>query len=200
MLTRRTTLALLAATSLVGGRAEAQEIKVEEMTLGAEDAPVTLVEYASFTCPHCARFHSEVFPKLKANYIDTGKVKFVYREVYFDRFGLWAAMMARCGGPEKYFAIADLLYEKQREWLSGNDPAEIVANMRRIGLSAGLTNEQIDACLNDRPMAEALVAEFQKNVEADGVNATPTLFVNGTKYSNMPYEELAAILDKELGS
>ena len=81
--------------------AEIDKSLVVEMALGAEDAPVTVIEYASFTCPHCRNFHQNTFKQVKENYVDTGKVRFIYREVYFDRFGLWAGMVARCGGPEK---------------------------------------------------------------------------------------------------
>ena len=84
---------------------------VVDMALGQEDAPITVIEYASFTCPHCANFHATVFDELRQNYIDTGKIRFIMREVYFDRFGLWAGMVARCSGdPAKYFGTADLVY------------------------------------------------------------------------------------------
>jgi protein-disulfide isomerase len=200
MITRRTALAVLAATTLPGSVSFAQEdIAVQEMRLGAELAKVTVMEYASFTCPHCANFHTTVFGDLKVNYIDTGKINFVYREVFFDRFGLWAAMMARCE-PTKYFGISDMLYKRQAEWVQAGEPADVITAMRKIGLVAGLTNEQLDTCLQDQKTAEALVAEFQKNTTADEVTSTPTLFVNGTKYSNMGYAELAAIIDEQLGS
>lgn len=172
--------------------------RVVEMALGDPDAPVTVIEYASFTCPHCAAFHAGPFQDLKANYIETGKVRFIYREVYFDRYGLWAAMVARCGGEDRYFGISDMIYDQQRDWLAGNDPAVIADNLRRIGRTAGLTDEQIDTCLKDRDMAEAMVALYQENAERDGINSTPSFLINGTKYSNMSYADFAAILDEEL--
>ena len=98
---------------------------------------MTVVEYASFTCPHCATFHNDTFKKLKADYIDSGKVKFIYREVYFDRYGLWASMVARCGGQEKFFGIADLIYKSQSEWTRAGEPAAIVDELRKIGRLAG---------------------------------------------------------------
>ena len=88
--------------------ADAPAIEIKDMTLGPVDAPVTLIEYASYTCPHCATFHASVFKDLKRDYIDTGKVHFIYREVYFDRYGLWASMVARCGGDMKYFAVQEI--------------------------------------------------------------------------------------------
>lgn len=170
---------------------------VEEMQIGDPDADVTVVEYASFTCPHCRTFHETVFEELKQNYIDTGKVNFVHREVYFDRYGLWAAMVARCGGGGRYFGIADLIYEQQEEWVQG-EPAEIVSNLRRIGKTAGLDDGQLDTCLGDAEKAQALVETYQANAEADEITSTPSFVIDGTKYSNMSYDELSSILDEKL--
>jgi len=172
---------------------------VREMTLGDENAPVTVIEYASFTCPHCANFHAEVLDDLKANYIDTGKVRFVYREVYFDRFGLWAGMVARCGGGEKYFGIADLIYERQSEWTAGETPGEVAGNLAAIGRTAGLSEAEVGACLQDVNMAQALIAVFEETTQADDINSTPSFVIDGTKYSNMSYDAFAAILDEKLG-
>lgn len=172
---------------------------VVEMTLGADDAPVTVVEYASYTCPHCATFHNGQFKQLKAEYVDTGKVRFVYRDVYFDRFGLWAAMVARCE-PSKFFGVTDLLYQQQSEWIAGgSDPALIAENLRRIGRLAGLENDQLEACLADNENAQTLVAWYQANAEADDVSSTPTLIIDGDKHGNMAYPALKAILDEKLG-
>ena len=171
---------------------------IEEMVMGSDDAPVTIIEYASFTCPHCAAFHTGPFKQLKADYIDTGKVKFIYREVYFDRFGLWASMVARCGGQEKFFGIADLAYKSQSEWTRAGEPAAIAEELRKIGRLAGMDNETLDACLNDAGKAEALVAWFQKNAEEDEITATPSFIIDGEKQSNMPYDEMKAIIDKAL--
>ncbi|MEL7256672.1 MAG: DsbA family protein [Pseudomonadota bacterium] len=190
---------LLGAAHAQDSDAEIDLSLVEEMTLGAEDAPVTIVEYASFTCPHCASFHASQFKELKSEFIDTGKVKFVYRDVYFDRFGLWAAMVARCGGPERFFGISDMIYEQQRDWIgSGQDPVAITNNLRRIGKVAGLSDDQLDACLSDADKAQALVAVYQQNAEADGVNSTPTLIINGEKHGNMPYADLKGIIEGQL--
>ncbi len=173
---------------------------VAEMTLGNPDADVTVIEYASFTCPHCRNFHENVFKDLKANYIDNGKIHFVYREVYFDRFGLWAAMLARCAGEERYFALANLIYQTQSAWTAGGDPAEIADKLRKLGLTAGMSKEEIDVCLQDGDKARALVAVYQENAKADDVNSTPTFIIDGKKYGNMNYAEFAAILDERLGS
>lgn len=172
---------------------------VPDLVLGDPDAPVELIEYASYTCPHCASFHQSVMPELKANYIDTGKVKLVYREVYFDKFGLWASMIARCGGEMRYFGIQKMLYDEQQDWVGGGQqPMQIVENLRTIGKKAGLTDENMDACLNDADMAQAMVVKFQKEMEEFDVNATPTLIVNGTKQPNMNYNDLSKLLDEEI--
>ncbi len=178
--------------------AEAAAIEVPELVLGNPDAKVTIKEYASYTCPHCATFHADVFKQLKADYIDTGKVKFVFREVYFDRYGLWASVIARCGGEMRYFGINSILFDKQREWAASEDPAVVVENLKTIGRSAGLSNEALDACLKDEKFVEAMVAKFQANMAEDGVEATPTLFLNGTRHSNMTYADLKALIDAEL--
>ncbi|MDM7931866.1 DsbA family protein [Tabrizicola sp.] len=169
-----------------------------DFSLGSPDAPVKIVEYASYTCPHCATFHANVFKDLKRDYIDTGKVHFTLREVYFDRYGLWAAMVARCGGDLRYFGISDMLFAKQAEWAGSQDPMQVVQSLKTIGITAGLDGAAIDACLNDQAQAEALIARFQVNMEADGVQGTPTIFVNGSKHSNMTYADLKAIIDAEL--
>ena len=175
---------------------------IPDMVLGEADAPVTLIEYASFTCPHCAAFHADQFQRLKADYIDTGKVRFVYREVYFDRFGLWASLIARCGeGPMssgRFFGGSDRLYDGQRDWIGDGDPATIAANLRTIGRAGGLDDAALDACLKDEGQAQALLEWYQANAEADGVDSTPTLVIDGTAHSNMAYEDLAALLDAAL--
>ena len=206
ILNRRTALAaaLALAASPIWAEGEAPAATpaatalpvVEEMTLGNPDAKVTVIEYASFTCPHCRAFHEDVFGKLKTDYIDTGKINFVYREVYFDRFGLWAGMLARCGGKDKYFPMSDIIYSTQSDWLGDGDPATIAANLKKIGATVGIEPATVEACLNDQAMAEALVAEFQKNATADNVQGTPTFIINGESHSGeMPYEDFKALLE-----
>jgi len=178
--------------------AEIDTSSVVEMAMGAEDAPVEIIEYASFTCPHCRTFHKQVLPQLKADYVDTGKVRFVHREVFFDRYGLWAGMVARCGGDARYFGIIDLVYEEQAQWTQG-EPTDVVEALRRIGRTAGLTNDQLDACLSDGEKAQTLVAWYQENAEEHGVNSTPTFVIDGRTYSNMPYADFVEIIDGKLG-
>jgi protein-disulfide isomerase len=198
---RRAMIALaaaMAATPVVGQEATAAAPVVKDFSIGAPDAAVKMVEYASFTCPHCAHFHETVFKDLKRDYIDTGKVHFTLREVYFDRYGLWSAMMARCGGDLKYFGIADILFSTQAEWAGSEDPTAVVNNIKTIGLSAGLTADQLDVCMQDAAMADAMVKQFEVNMQTDQIEGTPTLFINGEKHGNMSYEELKVLLDAAL--
>jgi protein-disulfide isomerase len=178
---------------------EGDAMPVMEMTMGSADAKVTLMEYASFTCPHCATFHNGPLKKIKSEYVDTGLVKFVYRDVFFDGPGLWAAMVARCD-PAKFYGISDLLYADQKSWIGSGDPGVIVENLRKVGRIAGLTEEQLDTCLNDGAKAQSLYTWFQDNVKADDVDSTPTLFIDGKKHSNMSYTDLKALLDKALNA
>ncbi|MFY0693274.1 MAG: DsbA family protein [Paracoccaceae bacterium] len=170
---------------------------ITEMTLGDPSAPVTIVEYASFTCPHCRTFHQNVFKQLKADYIDTGKVKFVYREVYFDPYGLWAGVVARCGGGQRYFGLVDLIYENQSSWTQG-EAAQVAGNLKRLGKLTGMDDATLDACLQDNDKMRALTALYQKNAEADGIRSTPSFVIDGKTYSNMSYEEMKAIIDAAL--
>jgi protein-disulfide isomerase len=201
-LNRRAMIALAAAATAAMTPALAQEAGTASLSgdpsLGSPDAPIKMVEYASYTCPHCADFHAAVFKNLKAEYIDTGKVHFTLREVYFDRYGLWAAMVARCGGEMRYFGIHDMLFDQQKEWAASQDPMEVVNNLKKIGLSAGLDQTTLDACLNDQANAEALIKQFETNMAADGVKGTPTIFINGEMYSNMPWADLKSLIDAKL--
>ncbi len=172
---------------------------VEEMVLGDEDAPLTVIEYASSTCPHCKTFHEETFGEFKTNYIDTGKVRFVFREVYFDRYGLWAGMVARCGGSERYFGIMDMIFARQAEWTADASASKVADNLARIGRAAGLKSEEVNACLQDDALARAMVAVYQENAEEHGIRSTPSFIIDGELITGAKtYEEFAAIIDSKL--
>lgn len=168
---------------------------VPDISEGDPNAPIHVIEYGAFTCPHCAEFHAAVFPELKKNYIDTGKVLFTYRAFFLQRYGLWADLVARCGGEMKYYGIVDMLFNKQREWAYNSDQQKVIDGLRQIGLTAGLTKDQLDQCLNDGKMAQAMVAKWQKDAKADKIEGTPTFMINGKKYENMSYDAFAKILD-----
>lgn len=188
------------------GAAEAQEAgeidtsTIAEMRMGNPDAPVTVIEYASYTCPHCANFHEGNFQKLKAEYIDTGKINFIYREVYFDRYGLWASALARCAGPEKFFGITDLIYEGQSDWARAGEPAAIVDGLRKIGRLAGIESETLEACLQDAQKLRTLVAWYEENAGKHGIQSTPSFVINGTTHRNMAWEEMSDLIDEAAGN
>lgn len=192
-------MAAFAGLSPLAAFAEGAEVK--DMVLGDENAPVTFIEYASYTCPHCANFHKDVFKQLKADYIDTGKVKFIYREVYFDRYGLWGSMIARCGegGVDRFFGITEMLYQQQSTWARAGSEAAIADEMRKIGRVAGLENDQLEACLSNGDQARALIEWYQANAEEHGISSTPSFVIDGTTYSNMSYNEFKGIIDEQLG-
>jgi protein-disulfide isomerase len=171
---------------------------VQDFGIGAADAKVVIDEFASFTCPHCAHFHEEVYPQLKADYIDTGKVRLVYHEVYFDRYGLWAAMMARCGGEMRYIGIVDTLYSTQKDWAASDNPTEVVGNLKKIGRAAGMDDASLDACMKDQTNAQALIDHYETTFKAAGIEGTPTFLINGEKHSNMGYPDLKALIETEL--
>ncbi|MGN7868694.1 DsbA family protein [Paracoccus sp. 22332] len=200
MLTRFAVAALalaLAAPAAMAQDADATAT-LPDIAMGSEDAPLTIVEYASFTCGHCANFHAENWPKLKAEYVDTGKVKFIQRDVYFDQPGLWAGVLARCGGDDKFYPVSHMLFDEQKDWLAGGTGEEIAANLRKIGLKAGMTEDQMTACWEDTAKAEQLIATFQKNATADGIEATPTFIIGGKKVQNQPWDDMKAVIDAKL--
>lgn len=167
---------------------------IGDVVLGDPDAPVTVIEYASFTCPHCAHFATTTFPELKKNYIDTGKVKFILREVYFDQYGLWASMVARCGGEKGFYTLAHTFLATQESWTRADDIGHAIY---QIGHRAGLSTSRLEQCLSDRGYAEELLAAYQKNSAADEVEATPTFIIDGEKHTGaMDFEQFSEILDK----
>ncbi len=171
----------------------------QDMIIGRDSAKVTVVEYASFTCPHCATFHREVFPKLKEEYLDTGKVKFIYREVYFDAPGLWAGLLARCTANTKsYFGIVDLLYKKQNSWAKGASEKEILNGLFAIGRQLGFEDSRVTECLQNEPKALNLVRSYQEFAKKDGVTSTPSIVINGELYKNVTFDDLKINLDRLL--
>jgi protein-disulfide isomerase len=175
--------------------ADLDTASIPDMMIGNQDAKVTVIEYASYTCPHCASFHAGTYKVLKRDYIDTGKINFVFREVYFDRYGLWASMIARCAGPDKFFGMTDLMFKNQSLWTRAGEPAAIIDELRKIGRLAGMDGDTLEACLNDDEKAKTLVAWYQEKAGADNIDSTPSFVINGKKYSNMSFVEMSGILD-----
>ncbi len=161
-------------------------------SIGSADAPVTMIEYASLTCPHCASFHKDTLPKLKQAYIDTGKVRLIYRDFPIDGLALKAAMLARCVEPERYFGLLEVLFNGQDGWARAKDP---IAALRRIGRLAGMGPEKSDACMTDKAIGDAILGTRLKASREHDVNTTPTFIINGRKVTGaQPYEEFDKIL------
>lgn len=190
--------ALPFAANAQSSDADAGAAEIIDMVQGAEDAPITVIEYASFTCPHCARFHSDVYKLLRKNYIDTGKVKFIFREVYFDKYGMWASMIARCSGPDRFFGMTDLILNSQSTWARAGDDLAIVEALRKIGRLSGMQDAALDGCLQDGEKLRALVGWYKENAQRDGIQSTPSFLIDGQPYKNMDYKEFAKILDEKL--
>lgn len=162
-----------------GEATAAVEISDQDVFYGSADAPVTIIEFASLTCPHCMRFHTEVMPKLKEGVIGEGKVRLIYRDFPLDGLALRASALARCGGPERRLAILDLLFESQPVWRNSQDPLTALA---QIGKLAGLKEETSRACMEDKGMFDQIIAEAQIGETQHGVRSTPTLIIGETRY------------------
>ena len=167
-----------------------------DLPIGSPDAPVTIYEYLSLTCPHCANFHVNSWPIIRRDYVDTGKVLFIMREVYFDRPGLWATMAARCADEAAYHAMIDQFLTRQEEWTQADDVPEAI---RRVARLNGVPEQRLNDCLSDRDFAETLVETYQRQADEDGIRATPTFIVNGEKAEGaISVETLAAMIDQYL--
>ena len=194
-------LGVLALAGMTMGSVSAQNLNVADLMtpgplgdkiLGSETAPVTLVEYASMTCSHCANFHATVYPTLKSKYIDTGKVRFVFREFPLDAVATGAFMLARCAPADKYFQMIDVLFEQQKNWAFTKEPAK---GLLAIAKQAGFTQQSFETCLTDNKLADSIQEVARRGNEKFGVNSTPTFFVNGQVVRG---EMTLAALDKLL--
>ena len=156
----------------------AKPVSLPDMALGSKDAAVTITEFASMTCPHCAAFNEQVFPKIKSEYIDTGKVRYIFREFPLDIKAAAGSMLSRCianGDAPKYFAVTDMLFRQQNDWVMKNT----TETLARIGKQAGLSQQQVETCLKDQALLDKIVADQKYASETLKVNSTPTFFLNG---------------------
>src|SRR5579871_1083891 len=173
-------LRLIGAAMAQSASDVAKPVSLPDMALGPADAKVTITEYASMTCPHCAAFNEQVFPKIKAEYIDTGKVRYIFREFPLDIKAAAGSMLSRCianGDPNKYFAVTDLLFKTQSDWVMKNTTEALT----RIGKQAGLSQQQVDDCLKDQALLDKIAADQKYASDVLKVDSTPTLFINGEK-------------------
>jgi len=169
---------------------------IGEMALGPEDAKVTVIEYASASCPHCANFYKTTFQELKKDYIDTGKIRFIFREFPHNQPGLAAFMLARCAPPEQYYPMVSALFQQQKTWASAENAAVPLLQIAKL---AGFTQEKFEACLKDQELLNKVRAVFDKASKEYGVESTPTFFINGEKTSGaLSIEEISKLIDKNL--
>jgi protein-disulfide isomerase len=152
-----------------------------DMSLGSQDAPNVIVEYASMTCPHCAQFDKVVFPELKTKYIDTGKARLIFREFPLDGLAARASMLARCAGPDRYFPMIDVMFQTQSTWVV--EGPEALDHLLQLARQAGFSKEKFDACLADKDLFKKIVDERQRANDKFQVDSTPTFFVNGKRMS-----------------
>jgi len=189
---------VLAVGGIDAAAAATPTVAPDDVIVGAADAPVTIIEYASLTCPHCAEFDTDTLPKVKAEWIDPGKARLIYRDYPLDQNAVKAAMLARCAPPARFFGFIDELFHSQQTWVLTDDP---VKALQRIALLGGIGPDKFDACMKnqaiqDRVLNERLVAQNQY-----GVDSTPTFFINGTKLvGSLPYDQFAKALTAALGN
>jgi protein-disulfide isomerase len=163
-----------------------------EKVLGKDDAPVTIVEYASMTCPHCAHFHETTLPELKTKYIDTGKARLIFREFPFDPRAEAGFMLARCSN-DNYFAMVDVLFKQQESWAGVQDAKTALLQISKL---AGFSQESFEACLTDQKLLEDVRAVRERGSNDFGVDSTPTFFINGNRYPGaLSIDEMSAIID-----
>lgn len=199
MINRRNTLAALAAAAVFPKLATpSRAAGNDEMTLGEPSAPITVLEYSSLTCPHCARFHAETLPSIRKNYIDAGKVRLVYRHFPFDQPALMAAALAECAGHERFFAFLDVLFVSQSSWARAADP---IASLTGIGRLGGLKAEAIAACFNDQALLDRILASRIDGAREFDISSTPTFIVNGEKLVGaQPYEKFVDVFERLLSN
>ena len=171
-------LRLITEAMAQGAADVAKPVSLPDMALGPANAPITITEFASMTCPHCAAFNADVFPKIKAAYIDTGKIRYVFREFPLDIKAAAGSMLSRCIAKDdsgKYFAVTDMLFKQQSDWVMKNT----TETLTRIGKQAGLSQQAVDDCLKDQTLLDKIVADQKFANEVLKVNSTPTFFLNG---------------------
>jgi protein-disulfide isomerase len=168
------------------------QIGESDRILGNPAAPVTIVEYASMSCPHCAHFANDVLPALKKRWIDTGKAKLVFRDFPLDKLALQAAMVQRCAPPDRFFAFVDTFFGDQQQWVLAEDPKAAIARLAELG---GMSNKDFDACIQNKAVENFILDERLAAAKTLGVDATPTFFINGTKFTGEP---TVAVFDKVL--
>jgi protein-disulfide isomerase len=190
MLHRRLVLTLGLAAALAGNvwasnaAVAAPVILPEDMSMGSPKAKIQVIEYASLACPHCGHFNEAVFPALKSKYIDTGKAHYTLKEMITEPATVAVAgfLIARCAGPAKYFTVVDQVFRSQSRWNQGN----IKPIFQEIAAANGVDEAHFNTCLQDQPGVDAIAARAKRAADEDGVDSTPTLFINGKRLETVP--------------
>jgi protein-disulfide isomerase len=193
-------LRLITGASAQSASDVAKPVSLPDMALGPANAAVTITEFASMTCPHCAAFNAETFPKIKSAYIDTGKVRYIFREFPLDIKAAAGSMLARCianGDAAKYFAVTDMLFRQQSDWVTKNT----TETLTRIGKQAGLSQQQVETCLKDQALLDKIAADQKYASDVLKVDSTPTFFINGERIKGeASFEEFQKKIDPLLKS
>ena len=176
------------------------EASLQELSIGDDNAPITIIEYASMTCSHCADFHTETYPDLKEDYIEKGQVKFIFREFPLDKLSMATSMLARCVDNSISLAFIDILFQNRNKWYSDN----AITELKNLSKQAGLSSEDFDQCLNNQGLLDQLIMQKENAVKEFQINSTPSFIINGKVISgNKPYSyfksEIEKILDLHKG-
>lgn len=196
-------VALLAASLLPGlatgpafARIAPLEEAMSEMSMGKANAPVTMIEYSSLACPHCAAFHRDTLPKIKTEYIDTGKVRLIYRDFPLGTPALAASMVARCAGRDKFFGFLEILFRSQAQWSRSSNPLEGLSQVARFG---GMSKADVKSCLKAQSLLEKIQAVAAQAQETMQVNSTPTFFIGKERISGaQPFEKFKNVIERAL--
>jgi protein-disulfide isomerase len=173
--------------------AELPQLTADDHVLGKADAPITIFEFFSLTCPHCGEFAENTLPKLKKDWIETGKAKLVYRDYPLDQNALKAALVARCAPHDRYPAFIEALFQQQMIWGVQRDPTDSLKKIAQLG---GVSGDQFDKCLKDEALSKSIVAGEYEAQQKYGVDSTPTFFINGKKLVGaLPYDEFVKELE-----
>ena len=187
--------ALFVATLIMGAAAPAWAASAPadlDMAIGQDDAPITIIEYASLSCSHCAKFHEATLPLLQKKYIDTGKVRLIFREFPLERTAFWASIIARCAGEKRYFAFVDVFFKKQQSWYAAEDPFQSLLQIARLG---GLSANAIKACMDDATLGDGILKTRLDGEQKHEVSSTPSFVIDGKTYRGaLTMEQLEEII------
>ena len=190
-------LPLITVLSFAAGPTSASNPELSERVFGKADAPVTVIEYASLTCDHCKRFHIEILPRPKEDYVDTGKIKLIYRHFPFEQVGMMAAVLAECVPRVRFFGLIDMLFRSHDRWAHTQDPK---AGLAQIGLLAGISRSAFEACLDDDKLTSAIAEEVRRGQQEHRVKSTPPVIIGDTVMRGVrSYDDIARAIDKAAG-